>query len=185
MCTAAQWILKRGITAQVPIPADPGPYTGNTNSLHAAYKQKLKLYEEYEEHKQNTNKAIQACFDVDLFVELETDGLLLGITPKDVYQHMWTSFLLKVDKDREILKAKELLKVDYDLDRIVQLYYKQVNEARQLLTALNETVTNVEIIRNAYATFEKHIDLEEACRVWNRETQTAWENMKKYFSKEI
>ena len=58
MCTAAQWILKRGITAQVPIPANPGPYTGNTNSLHAAYKQKLKLYEEYEEHKRNTNKAI-------------------------------------------------------------------------------------------------------------------------------
>ena len=79
MCTAAQWILKRGITAQVPIPANPGPYTGNTNSLHAAYKQKLKLYEEYEEHKRNTNKAIQACFDKDLSVELETDGLLLGI----------------------------------------------------------------------------------------------------------
>ena len=69
MCTAAQWILKRGITAQVPILTNPGPYTGNINSLHAAYKQKLKLYEEYEEHKQNTNKAIQACFDVDLFVK--------------------------------------------------------------------------------------------------------------------
>ena len=115
MCTAAQWLLKRGITTQVPIPADPGLYNGNTNnSLHAVYKQKLKLYEEYEEHKRNTNKAIQACFDEDIFVESETDGLLLGITPLAVYQHMWTSFLLKVDKDQEILKAKELLKVNYD-----------------------------------------------------------------------
>ena len=84
MCTAAQWKIKRGITAQVPVLTNPGPYTGNTNSLHAAYKQKLKLYEEYEEHKRNTNKAIQACFDEDLFVKLETDGLLLGITPNAV-----------------------------------------------------------------------------------------------------
>ena len=105
-------------------------YNGNTNSLKSAYKQKLKLYEEYEEHKRNTNKAIQACFDENLFVELETDGLLFGITPIAVYQHMWTSFLLKVDKDQEILKAKELLKVDYNPDRIVQHYYKDINEAR-------------------------------------------------------
>ena len=146
MCTAVQWILKKRITAQVPVLTNPGPYTDNTNSLHAAYKQKLKLYEEYEEHKRNTNKAIQACFDEDLFVELETDGLLLGITPIDVYQHMWTSFLLKVDKDREILKAKELLKVDYNPDRIVQHYYKYINESRQLLTVLKGIVTDEEAI---------------------------------------
>ena len=90
--------------------------------------------------------------------------MLLGITPIAVYQHMWTSFLLKVDKDREVLKAKELLKVDYNPDPIIQHYYKQVNEARQLLTALNETVTNADIIRNVYATFEKHINLKEAYR---------------------
>ena len=71
ICTAAQWILKQGNTAQVLIPTDPGLYQGNTNSMHSAYKQKLKLYEEYEEHKQNTNKAIQVCFDEDLFVRLE------------------------------------------------------------------------------------------------------------------
>ena len=33
-------------------------YNGNTNSLKSAYKQKLKLYEEYEGHKQDTNKAM-------------------------------------------------------------------------------------------------------------------------------
>ena len=162
MCTTAQWLLKQGITAQVLIPANPEPYTGNTNSLHAAYKQKLKLYEEYEEHKQNTNKAIQACFNIDLFVKLEMDRLLIGIIPIDVYQYMWITFLLKADKDREILKAKRLLKVDYNPDRIAQHYYKDNDEARQLLTPLRETVTDKEVIRNACATFEKHIDLKEA-----------------------
>ncbi|OEU17011.1 hypothetical protein FRACYDRAFT_239612 [Fragilariopsis cylindrus CCMP1102] len=185
MCTQAQWILKKGITAQVPVPVNPGPYIGDTNILNAAHKQALKLYEEYEEHKRNTNKAIQACFDEDLFIELETDGLLLGVSPHEVYQHMWTNFILQVDKDREILHARELLKADYDPDRIVQHYYKAINEARELLTGLRETVTDAEVMRNAYATFEKNIDLKDACREWNRGTFTTWEDMRKHFSKEI
>ena len=98
---------------------------------------------------------------------------------------MWTNFILTVDKDREILHARELLKVDYDPDRIVQHYYKAINEARELLTGLRETVTDAEVMRNAYATFEKNIDLKEACREWNRGTLTTWEEMRKHFSKEI
>ena len=185
MCTIAQQLLKRGITAQVLIPADPGPYTGNTNSLHAAYKQKPKLYEEYEEHKRNTNKALKACFHEDLFVKLKIDGLLLGIIPIDAYQHLWTSFLLKMDKDQEILKVKEPLKVYYNPDWIVQYYYKDINEAKQLQTALRETVTDEEVIWNAYVTFEKHINLKEACQDWNQRMQTSWEDIRKHFSKEI
>ena len=104
------------------MPTKPGPFTGNTKVLNAAHKHKLKLFEEYKKHKQTTNKAIQACFDEDLFVKLETDGLLLRITSHEGYQHMWTKFILKVDKDQEILKARELLKVDYDPDWIVQKY---------------------------------------------------------------
>ena len=90
-----------------------------------------------------------------------------------------------MEKDQEILKAKELLKLDYNPDRIVQHYYKDINESRQLLTALRETVIDEEVIQNAYAIFEKHIDLKKACQDWNRRTQTSWDNMRKYFSKEI
>jgi len=111
--------------------------------------------------------------------------LLLGYSPHEVYQHMWKNFILKVDKDQEILHARELLKVDYDPDRIVQHYYKSINEARELLTGLRETVTDEEVIRNAYATFEKNIDLKDACREWTRGTTTNWKDMKAHFSKEI
>ena len=102
-----------------------------------------------------------------------------------VYQHMWNNSLLKVDKEQENLKMKELLKVEYDLDRIVQNYYKQISEARLLLTALREIVTDEEVMQNAYATFEKYIDLKEACRNWNRSTAATWDKTKKDFSKEI
>ena len=124
MCTPVQWILKRGITNQVIAPTDPGLYSGNTNSFKSPQKQKLKFYEEYKEHKQNTNKVIQACFNEDLLINLESDEMLLEVTSIKLYQHMWDNFLLKVDKDGIFLKSKELLKVEYNLDRIVQHYYK-------------------------------------------------------------
>ena len=117
MCTTTeQWLEKKDITHAVPVPTDPGPYTGDTNALYAEHKLKLLRFEEYEEHKRNTNKVILAKFDEDLLVEIETDGLLIGYTPHEVFQYMWTNFILTVDKDREILHARELLKVEYDPD---------------------------------------------------------------------
>ena len=148
-------------------------------------KQKLKLYKEYKEHKRNSNKAIQPCFDESLLINLETDGMVLGVTPMEVFQHMCDNFLLKVDKDQEILKTREVLEVDYDPDRIVQHYYKNISNARQLLTALKETDTEAEIMRNAFAIFKQQIDLKEACREWTRGSGTTWVDMKKHFSKEI
>ena len=67
----------------------------------------------------NTIKAIRACFDIDLPIDLESDGILVGYTPMKIYKHMWNNFLQSVDKDREILKAKELLKVEYKADHII------------------------------------------------------------------
>ena len=91
---------------------------------------------------------------------------------------MWDNFLLPMDKGQGILKAKELLKVEYNPDRIIQHYCKKFNDTRLLLTALRETVIDEDVKRNAYATFEKHIDLKEACWDWNRSTSTTWPKIK-------
>ena len=179
MCTSAQWLFKQGNTASVVPPTKPAPYTGNTNGLKFIYKQQLKLYEEYEEHKRNTIKAITVCFDEDLLIDLETDGELIGYTPMEIYTHIKTNFLLAVDTDQEILKTRLLLKAPYDPDHIPQRYYKVISDARILLTALGETVSDEEVKRNAYETFEKHMDLREACRDWRRSSLTTWLEMKK------
>ena len=55
----------------------------------------------------------------------------------------------------------------------------------RLLTALKKTVTDTKVMQNAFATFEQHIGLKEACREWTRGSGTTWEEMKKHFSKEI
>ena len=116
MCTWQQWLLKRGNTSAVIPSTKPVPYAGNTNGLKFIYKQQLKLYDKYEEHKRNTIKAITVCFDQDLLIDLETDGELIGYTPMQIYTHIKTNFLLAVDTDREILKTRLLIKSPYDPD---------------------------------------------------------------------
>ena len=88
MGTKAQWKLKQNITDLVIPPANPGIFTGTTNSLKSRYKQELKLYNEDEEHKRNTIKAIQSCFDEDLLINLKLDGILVKYTPMEIYQHI-------------------------------------------------------------------------------------------------
>ena len=185
MCTWQQWLLKRGNTAAVIPPTKPVLYAGNTNGLKFIYKQQLKLYDEYEEHKRNTIKAITVYFDEDLLIDLETDGELIGYTPMEIYTHIKTNFLLAVDTDREILKTRLLLKAPYDPDHIPQRYYKVISGARILLIALGETVSDEEVKRNAYETFEKHMDLRKACRDRRRSSLTTWPEMEKHFSTEI
>ena len=118
MCIPVQWRLKRNITADVLPPIDPDIYAGDTDSLKSRHKVALKLYNEYEEHKRNKIKAIQACLDEIFLIDLELDGILVRYTPIEIYEYMWNNFLLPV-KEQEILKAKELLKVEYNPDRIV------------------------------------------------------------------
>ena len=64
-------------------------------------------------------------------------------------------------------------------------YYKQISDARLLLTALGETVTDEDLKHNAYVTSKKHIDLKEACWDWNRSTSTTWAEMRTHVSTEI
>ena len=98
---------------------------------------------------------------------------------------MWDNFLLKVDKNQEILKTKKLLKVEYDPDRIIQHYYKQIHTTRRLLTVLKEIVTDKDVKRNAYAMFTIHINLKKMCQDWYRSTLTTWAKIKTHFSTEI
>ena len=75
------------------------PYTGNTNALKFIYKQAVKLYEEYEEHTHNMIKSITTCFDNDLLIDSEMDGVQIGYLPIEVYTQFKDKVLLPVDKD--------------------------------------------------------------------------------------
>ena len=81
----------------------------------------------------------------------------------EIYTHMKTQILLPRDISREITKTKTGLNVAYDPDNIVQVYYKKIQTSKLTLAALDDPVTDEEIMRCTFKTFEAQTDLKEAC----------------------
>ncbi|OEU09765.1 hypothetical protein FRACYDRAFT_248024 [Fragilariopsis cylindrus CCMP1102] len=186
MCDDAHWLAKRGITTLVATPTEPGPYTGTTHTHKFKYQLDVKNYDEYKEHLRNSLKAFSTCFTEGLFIDLETDGQIIGYSPMQIYTHIKTNFLLPRDISREITKTRSDLKVAYNPDDIVQIYYKSIQTSKLTLAALGDPITEVEIMRCAFETFEVQSDLKEACREWDRQAAPpTWARMMVHFSIEI
>ena len=80
------------------------------------------------------------------------------------------------------------LKVVYNPNDIVQVYYKKIQTSKLTLAALVDPVTNVEMMRHAFGTFEVHMQvyLKEACRNLERQmVAPTWARMMTHFSIEI
>ena len=169
MCDDAHWLAKRGITTAVALPIEPGPYTGTTSTHKFKYELDVKNYDEYKEHLQNSVKAFATCFTEGLFIDLETDGQIFGYSPMQIYTHIKTNFLLPRDVSQEITKTRADLKVAYNPDKIVQVYYKSLQNSKLTLAALGDPVTDVKIMRCAFEAFEVQSDIKEACREWDRQ----------------
>ena len=163
MCTAAKWLLKHGITAEVVPPTHPGPYTGTTHATKFVYKEQLGLYNKYKEHMRNSVKALISCFTEGLLIDLETNGEVIGYTQIKIYDHIKNNFLLQRDMSRDITKTKTNLKVAYDPDKIVQIYYKKLTTATLTLAALGDPFNDVEIMRSPFKAFTLQSDLKDAC----------------------
>ena len=74
----------------------------------------------------------------------------------------------------------------YDPDKIVQVFYKSLQNSKLTLAALGDPVTDMELMRCAFETFEVHSDLKEACRNWDRQAVApTWARMMTHFSIEI
>ena len=144
MCDNAHWLAKWGITTAVAIPNKPGPYTGTTHTHKFKYELDVKNYDKYKEHLRNSVKAFATCFTEGLFIDLEMDGQIIDYSPMAIYTHIKTDFLLPRDISQEITKTKADLKVAYDPNEIVQVFYKKLQNSKLTLAALGDHVTNVE-----------------------------------------
>ena len=168
------------------IPVQPLPYTGTTHAHKFKYKLDVKNHDKYKEHLRNSVNAFSTCFTDGLLIDLETDGQIIGYSPMEIYTHITTHFLLPRDISREITKTKSNLKVAYDLDEIVQVFYKKLQNSKLTLAALGDPVTDVEVLQCAFESFEVHAGLKDACRDWDRQlTAPSWARMMVHFSVEI
>ena len=121
-------------------------------------------------------------------MNLEIDDEVIGFTPIKIYEHIKINFLLPRDVSREITKTRQDLRVAYNPDEIVQIYYKKLNTATLTIAALGDPVVDVEIMRYLFETFELQSDLKEACRDWDRQPLqplATWTLMKSHFGIKI
>ena len=86
-------------------------------------------------------------------MDLETDSEVIGHTPLKIYEHVKTKFPLPRDVSQEITKTRQVLRVAYDPDKIVQIYYKKLHTAMLILAALGDPVMDVKIMRYAFEAF--------------------------------
>ena len=107
-------------------------------------------------------------------------------TAMQIYTHIKDNFLLPRDVSREITKTRSDLKVAYNPDDIVQVYYKSLQNSKLSLAALGDPVADEEIMRCAFEAFEVQSDLKEACQEWDRQAAPpTWARMMTHFSIEI
>lgn len=181
-------VSKKGITPLVVVPTHPGDYIGTTHAQKFKYEKDLRLYLDYKEYICNNVKAFTKTFQKDLFHDLkDSQGLVVGYTPTQMYDHTKDNFLLPRDIAREVNKPKEDFKVVYNPNKIVQTYYKKIKMTIDTLITLNQTVTNGEIMRHVFEAFEQHNDFKEASWEWDRlrPQNQNWDCMRQHFSLEI
>ena len=111
----------------------------------------------------NSVGSLTSCFTDGLLLYLETDGEVIGYSAIQIYNHIKDRFLLPRDLSWEITKTKTDLKVSYYPNNIVQVYYKKLSTSMLNLAALGDLVTEVEIMRCSFETFEVQTDLKESC----------------------
>ena len=87
--------------------------------------------------------AFSTYFTKGVLIDLETDGQIISYSPIEVYTYIKTHFLLPRDISQEITKTKTDLKVAYDPDNIIQVYYKKMQISMLTLAALG----NVSLMR--------------------------------------
>jgi hypothetical protein len=75
----------------------------------------------------------------------------------------------------------------YDPSGLIQVYYKALQDARTILVALSETVSDKVLIRQGIDQFNHHMDLNEAVDEWKKKPtiDKTWKIFKTHFSKAV
>ena len=91
------------------------------------------------------------------------------------------------DVDDQITALHKILEQDYDPNEEPQVYYKLVQDARNTLKSLNETIDEATLIRHGLNQFKEHIDLRLDVKTWKQLPQTdkTWKKFKSHFTKAI
>ena len=185
---ATEWSKKRLVTAQITPPTNPGEYTGATHNAHEIHKTKLLAWKRYKEAQAATQKMIMHAFKDYHFLELQDgNGDIVGYTAIELFDHLMDQYVQPEDVADQVTALHKVLEQEYDPTEEPQVYYKLVQDARNTLEALNQTIDEQTLIRHGLNQFKEHMDLKMDIKEWKKESSAnkTWKKFKSHFTKAI
>jgi predicted nuclease with TOPRIM domain len=122
------------------------------------------------------------------FLELQDDnGDIIGYTAMQLLEHLMDQYVQPEDIADQITELHQILEQIYDPNDEPQVYYKAVQDARNTLESLNETVEESTLIRHGLNQFQEHLDLKMDIKAWKKLARgdKTWKNFKSHFTRAI
>jgi hypothetical protein len=122
------------------------------------------------------------------FLELQDDnGDIVGYTAIELFDHLLDQYVQPEDVASQITALHKILEQNYDPNEEPQVYYKTVQDARNTLEALNETIDEATLIWHGLNQFKEHLDLKLDVKTWKQLTwaEKTWKKFKSHFTKAI
>ncbi|OEU18651.1 hypothetical protein FRACYDRAFT_236930 [Fragilariopsis cylindrus CCMP1102] len=185
---ATEWSKKRLVTSQITPPTNPGEYTGATHNAHEIHKAKLLAWKRYKLAQAATLKMIMHAFKDYHFLELQdNNGDVVGYTAIELFQHLMDQYVRPEDVADQVTALHKVLEQQYDPTEEPQVYYKLVQDARNTLESLNESIDEATLIRHGLNQFKEHIDLKLDIKEWKKQdtVNKTWKKFKSHFTKAI
>ncbi|OEU15577.1 hypothetical protein FRACYDRAFT_240270 [Fragilariopsis cylindrus CCMP1102] len=184
----SDWLKKKGVSSQIIPPTNPGIYGGNTHQLLEIHKTANMAWRRYKLAQAATKKMIMHAFKDYHFLELQDDnGDIVGYTAIELFDHLMDQYVQPEDVADQVTALHKVLEQEYDPTEAPQVYYKAVQDARNALDSLNQTVDDETLIRHGLNQFKEHIDLKLDVRSWKllSRAEKTWKRFKTHFIKAI
>ena len=184
----SDWLKKRQVTSQIIPPTNPGIYGGNTHQLLEIHKTATLAWRRYKLAQAATKKMIMHAFKDYHFLELQDDnGDVVGYTAIELFDHLMDQYVQPEDVADQVTALHKILEQDFDPNEEPQVYYKAVQDARNTLHSLNQTVDDETLIRHGLNQFKEHIDLKLDIKEWKKlnRAEKTWKKFKTHFTKAI
>ena len=123
------------------------------------------------------------------FLELQDDnGDIVRYTAIELFEHLMDQYVQPEDVADQVTALHKVLEQEYDSNEAPPVYYKAVQNARNILDSLNQTVDDETLICHGLNQFKEHLDLKldvwPSWKLLNRLEKTG-KKFKTHFTKVI
>ena len=149
----------------VTAPQHPGANIATNYADGICHQEALELWHNYESACKFATKALDHVFGSALLDKHNENGALTD-EEKTLYQGLWTDKMTGIMKDQEIRTAEKIIDSYFDPSDTMVFFYATYQDGEYILTQLDQSANQENIIRNAVGNLEEHTDYFKYCTRW-------------------